>query len=90
MPPIPDRKKPEKTFPKLKESIGPLRKWVCPDCEKAHYGFKRDVCRNRNCKSSPFYIEGDDFICIACEGSGEASKGGKCYPCRGTGKLGKR
>lgn len=28
--------------------------------------------------------------CLACEGSGRSSAGGKCYPCGGTGKMVRR
>lgn len=91
MPPIPGRRRPEKKPQSgLIREPGPLKKWICPTCEKAHYGFKREVCRNKNCKSSPFYVESKNYICTACEGSGEASRGGKCPICKGTGKLGKR
>ena len=90
MPPIPGKKKPTKVEKSLVKESGPLKKWICKACKKVHWGFKKDICRNRNCKDSPFYVEGDDFICIACEGCGKSSKGGRCYPCRGTGKTGKR
>lgn len=82
MPPIPPRKSP--TTPKPE-----------PSPEKPSKGLgkgssvppKRGTVLSRlPSPLSALHAIGNEETCVACGGSGVSSRGGRCFPCNGTGK----